>query len=187
MMKRIPPYFSVILLLTLFSACKQQVGSTISTLKTTPSLPFTATAPVTLQQTSLSGGLFLLYPDIPGVKPIGFSVSLYQEGTLIAKGQIEDIAFYDFENIQPGTYEVWVLIPGWLIGMTDCDDIELPDDQWKWAALINGDERLYLEGVGYKEILDKAFGDYYAVLDGLEIKPGVVNEVDVNLVCKRHT
>jgi len=146
------------------------------------------------QQASLSGIVMLIYPGVQGGKAFGFSTRLYQHDgfKLIGKSDEDSFPFFDFQNIQPGKYELWLWLPNWVSGgLTGCEDIELPNGQWKLGRLIDGSQPLILKEVSYREALDQysnhgMIDDFYAVLDNLEIKPGMDRKFDVNFMCKRH-
>ena len=159
------------------------------------SIVITPSKTVDAQQASLSGLVMLVYPGVQGGKPFGFSTELYQHDDgykLIRKSDEASFPFFDFQNIQPGKYELWLWLPTWVLGgLTGCYDIELPDNQWKLGQLIDGNQPVILEEVSYREALDQSANDgmldnFYAVLDNLEIKPGIDRKFDVNFICKRH-
>jgi hypothetical protein len=189
-------YLALVLSISLM-ACGQPVipnsiTPTISSVPTKTAIVVAPSSMVDPQQASLSGIVMLVYPGVQGGKAFGFSTQLYQheEFKLIRKSSEDSFPFFDFQNIQPGKYELWLWLPNWVLGgLTGCEDIELPDDQWKLGRLIDGSQPLILEEVSYREAVDsndRMRDDIYAVFDNLEIKSGIDRKFDVNFMCKKY-
>jgi hypothetical protein len=161
-----------------------------STPTITPTLPPTET-PVP-QPASLTGTIFLSNDT---AKPFVSSVELRQKDsfTLIGKGDTDANGVYKIENIDPGTYELWVLITTKIKMISGCSDVAPPDSKWKIGINFGKDKGVtmgdaYLsKGLMLVENLQssdlKAQG-FFAVLEGFEIESGIENKMDVTLLCK---
>ncbi|MBL8098033.1 MAG: hypothetical protein JNK81_02570 [Anaerolineales bacterium] len=144
------------------------------------------------QPASLVGTIFL---SDDAVQPFVSSVELRQKDsfTLIGKSDTDSNGVYKIENIDPGTYELWVLITTKIAMISGCADVAPPDDTWKIGIKFDEDKALSMEnaylskGLLLAENLQtsdlKAQG-FFAVLDGFEIESGVENKMDVVLFCK---
>ncbi len=76
---------------------------------------------------SLSGIIFLTNSTSDAIKPFAFGAKLRQTGGNEINGSI-DTPKYNFENIAPGIYELWVLIPYTYVYLSNCFDIGLPNN-----------------------------------------------------------
>jgi len=156
----------------------------------TPTLPPTET-PIP-QPASLTGTIFLTTDT---AKPFVSSVELRQKDsfTLIGKGDTDSNGVYKIENIDPGTYELWVLITAKIKMVSGCSDVAPPDSKWRIGIKFGEDKGLSMEnaylskGLLLAENLQtsglKAQG-FFAVLEGFKIESGIENKMDVTLTCK---
>ncbi len=156
-----------------------------------------STQPATIapQQATLSGIVFLTDEAELGGWPFAYHVELRQEN-------ISKVAEYPdenrpqqfiFENIEPGTYQLWVLIPPETLSFKKCYDIGLPNKMWKLGRILEGNETFTDTNRSYREAFLQAEKDnssdsktyeFYAVLENLDIKLGIDNYIDVTLICK---
>lgn len=141
---------------------------------------------------SLSGTIFLVSSAPQAIKPFAFAVKLRQTNGNEINGSI-DTQKYEFENITPGVYELWVLIPYSGFYFSSCFDIGLPDEKWKLGRLLGNNQTTFIVDTNYRDALIQAKNadpasqdsyDFYAVLGNLEIKAADDNRVDIELVCK---
>ncbi len=156
--------------------------------------PLVASIP---EQVSLSGSVYIVSPLGPGVKPFAWGVELRREDGYKIIGEIDQETFpeFKFTNIKPGTYELWILLPYFTLDISNCPDIGLPDNSWKLSRELGNNQTMFIENIGYREafiqslkeikanLADPNSDDFYAVLEGLEIK-SEINNIDVKLICK---
>ncbi len=202
--------FSVILILVsvLLSACGGQffakpTSTPVPTSTITPTpLPtstptVTATTPPTEtpipQPASLTGTIFL---SSNASKPFTSMVELRQKGsfTLIGKSETDSSGVYKIENIDPGSYELWVLITIESKMVSGCADVALPNDSWKIGIKFGEDKAMSMENAYLSKALflmqNMPSGSglnaegFYAVLEGFKIESGIENKMDVTLTCK---
>jgi hypothetical protein len=135
-------------------------------------------------------------PDGIGGWPFSYGVELRQ-------GDLNKIAEYPdpnrpqnflFENIEPGIYQLWVLIPTETLALKNCYDVGLPDKQWKLGRILDNEIIFSDPTMSYREALDQAVEvhssdpnryNFYAVLENVEIKSEKDSYVDATLICKR--
>jgi len=100
---------------------------------------------------------------------------------------------YKIEDIDPGTYELWVLITTKAKMISGCGDIAPPDNKWKIGIKFGDDKALSMENAYLSKALLlsenlqtselKAQG-FFAVLEGFKIESGMEHRMDVTLICK---
>lgn len=206
--------FSVILALftILFSACSGQLVVTptstpvpTSTITITPApLPtstptptVTATTPPTEtpipQPASLTGTIFL---SSNTSNPFTSVVELRQKGsfTLIGKSETDSSGVYMIENIDPGSYELWVLITTTSEMISGCADVAPPDDTWKIGIKFGENKAMSMKNAYLSKALflmknmpsssDLKAEGFFAVLEGFKIESGIENQKDVTLICQ---
>ena len=212
--------FSIILWLfvMLLAACNGQIApapspTLIPTLTKTPlplststptetptSLPtptVTVTVPPTEtaipQPASLTGTIFLTRKD---TKPFVSLVELRQKDsfTLVGKSKTNSSGTYTIENIDPGAYELWILITSKSAMIAGCNDVAPPDDTWKIGIKFGEDKAMSIENAYLSKALfimenmpsssDLKATGFFAVLEGLKIESGIENRMDVTLICK---
>jgi hypothetical protein len=156
----------------------------------TPTLPPTE-APVP-QPASLTGTI-LLSGDT--TQPFVSSVELRQKDSynLIGKSDTDSNGNYKIENIDPGTYQLWVLITTKEAMIPGCTDVAPPNNKWRIGIKFGDDKALSMENAYLSKGLllvqnlqtsDLKAQGFYAVLDGFKIKSGMENKMDVTLLCK---
>ena len=157
---------------------------------TTPTLPPTET-PIP-QPASLTGTIFL---SGNAVQPFVSSVELRQKDSfaLIGKDDTDSNGVYKIENIDPGKYELWVLITTKTEMVLGCIDIAPPDNKWKLGIKFGEDKALSMENAFLSKGLllaqelqasDLKAQGFFAVLEGFTIESGIENQMDVTLICK---
>lgn len=191
----------------LLTACNGQVAiepsataAPTSTTTPIPSPAFTPTITPTLpptetpipQPASLIGTI-LLSDDT--VKPFASSVELRQKYsfTLIGKGDTDSSGVYKIENIDPGTYELWILVTTKITMVSGCTDVAPPDNKWKIGIKFDEDKALSMENAYLSKGLllaqnlqtsDLKAQGFFAVLEGFKIESGIENKMDITLLCK---
>jgi len=161
-----------------------------STPTITPTLPPTET-PIP-QPASLTGTIFL---SDDTAKPFVSSVELRQKDSfaLIGKDDTDSNGVYKIENIDPGTYELWVLITTKTAMISGCTDVAPPDNKWKIGIKFGEDKALSMENAYLSKGLllaqnlqtsDLKATGFLAVLEGFKIESGIENQMDVTLLCK---
>lgn len=156
----------------------------------TPTVPPTATLPP--QPASLMGTVYLSHTEI---KPFASSIELRQgeNFNLMGKSKTDSNGNYQIENIEPGVYELWVLITTKAAPPAGCLDIAPPDDTWRIGIQFAGNKALTI-GEAYlnKALLlaknlpasDFQVQGFYAVLEDFNVQSGSNNTVNVTLICK---
>lgn len=130
------------------------------------------------------------------IEPFVSLVELRQKDTfkLIGKSETDSNGVYKIENIDPGTYELWILITYKSAMISGCNDVAPPDNLWKIGIKFGEDQSLSIENAYLSKALTlmefmpsssdlKAQG-FFAVLEGFKIESGIENTMDVTLVCK---
>jgi hypothetical protein len=161
----------------------------------TPTVTVTVTPTETAipQPASLTGTIFLTGTD---TKPFVSSVELRQKDsfTLVGKSKTNSGGTYTIENIDPGSYELWILITSKSAMVAGCNDVAPPDDKWKIGIKFGEDKAMSIENAYLSKALFlmknmpstsdfKATG-FFAVLEGFKIESGIENKMDVTLICK---
>ncbi len=209
-MTRIKFQFLILLHLILLTACGVQATAIPTDAPTSTPLP---TATITVTPTASPTPTSTLTPipsDTPiplpaslvgtismsngSVKPFASVVELRMAETfdLVVDANTNSKGEYALEEIQPGKYELWVLITTKSTMLSGCDDVRPPDETWKIGVNFEGGKGLTMENAYLSKALFlvdglqsaglKAIG-YYAVLSDFEILSGVENKFDVTLYC----
>ena len=174
--------------------------STSTPTETPTSLPtYTVTVTVTPTETaipqpaSLTGKIFLTGTD---TKPFVSLVELRQKDsfTLVGKSKTNSSGTYKIENIDPGAYELWILITSKSAMIAGCNDIAAPDDTWKMGIKFGEDKAMSIENAYLSKALllmnnmpsssDLKATGIFAVLESFKIESGIENKMDVTLICK---
>jgi len=181
--------FSVVLL----TACNEQAtnkppatAAPTSTETPGPSATFTP------QPASLTGKVLLVGNTST---PLTSSVELHTSDnfTLVGYGGTDPDGNYRIENMDAGTYELWVLVTPIKAMVSGCSDVAPPTDEWKMGIKFNDDTALLLEDAFLSRALifaqtrqtsDLGAQGFYAVLEDFEVEPGKEIEKDVILLCK---
>ena len=149
----------------------------------------------TTKQASLSGIVFLTSPAGVGGWPFPYGVDLRQ-GDISKTAEYPDSNRHQnflFENIEPGIYQLWVLIPSETLALKNCYDVGLPDKQWKLGRILDHEIIFSAPNMSYREALDQAVEihaadpntyDFYAVLENVEIESEKDIYIDATLICK---
>lgn len=156
----------------------------------TPTLPPTET-PIP-QPASLSGTIFLSNDT---AKPFVSAVELRLKDsfTLIGKSETDGNGNYKIENIDPGTYELWVLITTETAMVSQCSDVAPPDSTWKIGIKFGEGKGLTMKDASLSKGLllaenlqtsDLKAEGFFAVLEGYKIESGIENKIDVTLLCE---
>jgi hypothetical protein len=147
------------------------------------------------QPASLTGTIFLSNGN---VKPLTSSVELRQKDSfiLIGKGDTDSNGVYKIENIDPGSYALWVLITTKSETIPGCRDIAPPDSSWRIGIKFGEDKAITIENAYLSKALllmanmppstDLKAQGYFAVLEGFELASGIENEMDVTLFCMQN-
>ena len=156
----------------------------------TPTLPPTET-PIP-QPASLTGTISL---SSNSAKPFVSSVELREKEsfTLVGKSDTDSNGVYKIENIDPGVYELWVLITPETDMVSGCADVAPPDNKWKLGIKFGEDKALSMENAYLSKGLllaqnmqssDLKAQGFFAVLEDFKIESGIENKMDVTLLCK---
>ncbi len=112
---------------------------------------------------------------------------------LIGRGNTNSEGMYTINHIEPGTYELWVLITAQPIMISGCDDVAPPDETWKMGIKFAENKALTMENAYlskalllYESLRSSGFTaqGFYAVFEGVQIISGTENKMDVILICK---
>ena len=149
----------------------------------------------TSNPTSLSGIVFLTDPAQNGGWLLVARVELLK-GNEIKVADYPDEnrpQMFIFENIEPGTYQLWVLIPPDTLSLKNCYDVGLPDKTWKLGKIVDNDRIYAAPDKSYRELFLQAMADhpsdsktleFYAVTKTIDVKSGIDNYVDATFICK---
>jgi hypothetical protein len=145
------------------------------------------------QPASLTGTIFL---SSTSTKPFVSSVELRENESfnLIGKSKTNSSGIYKIENINPGTYELWILVSSKAAMISGCNDVAPPDDTWKIGIKFGEDKAMSMENAYLSKALflmknmppssDLKATGFFAVLEGFKIDSGIENKMDVTLICK---
>lgn len=143
---------------------------------------------------SLAGAVFLSDSN-KKTFPTSIELRLKYGGPVTHQFETNSVGAYTVENIQPGSYEFWILITTDSSMLPGCSDVLPPDDSWQvWIKY--GEEKA--AGMEKNAALSRAFAEalfmletyglkadgFYAMFPDLEIEPGLEYKMDVVLVCK---
>ena len=112
---------------------------------------------------------------------------------LAAKGDTDLEGVYQIENINAGTYELWVLITPVKGMVSGCADVAPPTADWKMGIKFSDDTAILLEDAFLSRALifaqtrqtsDPDPQGFYAVLEDFVVGPEIENEKNVILLCK---
>ncbi len=156
----------------------------------TPTVPPTATLPP--QPATLTGTVYLSHSEI---EPFASTVELRQgeNFNLMGESKTDSNGNYQIENIEPGVYELWVLITTKAAAPAGCADIAPPDETWKIGIQFAGDKALTIDHAYLSKALllsenlpasDFQTQGFYAVLEEFRIQSGSKNIENVTLICK---
>ena len=97
-------------------------------------------------------------------------------------------------NIEPGTYELWVLITTKPAIISGCNDVAPPDPAWRMGIDFGEGKSMTIGNAYLSKALmlmefmpassDLKATGFFAVLDVFKIVPGMENKLDVTLICK---
>ncbi len=128
-------------------------------------------------------------------KPFVSAVELRNKDTfhLVGKSVTSANGVYKIEKIDPGSYELWVLITPKTQMLPGCADVAFPDNTWKLGIKFGGDKALTMEDANLSKGLllaqnlqssDLTAEGFFAVLEDFKIESGMENKLDVTLLCK---
>ena len=111
---------------------------------------------------------------------------------VVVGGETNSRGEFKLEEIQPGKYELWVLITTRPSMVSGCSEIRPPDINWKIGVNFDGDKGLTMENAYLSKallLIESLQGSglqakgLYAVLSDFEIVSGIENKFDVPLFC----
>ena len=158
----------------------------------TPTATLRPTETAIPQPASLTGTIFL---SSEGAKPFVSSVELRQTDgfLLIGESGTDSNGVYKIENVDPGPYELWVLITTESKMISGCSDVAPPDDSWKIGIKFDEDKALSMENAHLSKALllmanmpsssDLKAEGFFAVLEEIKIESGTESKMDVTLIC----
>jgi hypothetical protein len=128
-------------------------------------------------------------------KPFTSVVDLRKSGSfeLIGSSKTNAKGIYKIENIDPGTYELWVLIAAKAKMISGCKDVTPPDDAWKIGILFGKDKAMTMDGNSFSNALLLAEGfqatelkpeGIYFVLAEFKVESGIENTLDISMLCQ---
>ena len=184
-------FISIVLFsVVLFTACNGQV----TTMPPATAVPTATEAPTPSPPPpgTLTGKILLVGNTST---PLASSVELHASDnfTLAAKGDTDSDGVYRIENINAGTYELWILITAVKGMVSGCSDVAPPTNDWKMGIQFSDDTALLLDDAFLSRALifaqthqtsDVETQGFYAVLEDFEIEPGAEIEKNVILLCK---
>lgn len=194
-MKENPYRFSTWLLIIayLISACNN------GQIATKPPVTETETTTIATSETSssnlatLTGTVFLSNEN---KNPFPTSVELRLKHSIIVSHHLEadSAGKYTIKNVQPDSYEFWILVTNDFSMLSGCDDVVPADGTWfgiKYgddkAVIIEENaslKRAFEEAVFMSKNYDTGADGFYAIYPNLEIESGLEYQIDVVLICK---
>jgi hypothetical protein len=113
--------------------------------------------------------------------------------TLISKVSTTSQGTYKINNVQPGKYDLWILLTNSPKMIFGCIDVEIQNNGWKMGILFSKDAAITMGAVDlskailFSENLDPTLFSakgFYAVLENYAILIGANSNLEVNLLCK---
>jgi hypothetical protein len=159
-----------------------------STATLTPTVTSTATVTPVPEPVTLSGTVLL---SGQAEKPFKSIIELHMpEGVVIAS--TDAAGKFTLKNIQPGIYELWVLLNTQSKMISGCQDVAPPEDSWKLGIIFEDGKGLTMGNAYLSKallLLENLPADsftvkgIYFVNSAFEIKAGSTNQVEVILYC----
>ncbi|MBN2502700.1 MAG: carboxypeptidase regulatory-like domain-containing protein [Anaerolineales bacterium] len=162
------------------------------TITSTPTITPTPTETEIPQPASLAG-FVTLSSDTDAPFPATLYLRAAETMATFYSGKTAADGSYKIVNMDPGFYELWVLITKQTAMIPGCDDITLQDAAWRLGVEFEGGKGMTIENVSLTNaiLLVESLGEenfkaigYYVVLPDFEILSGVENEFDIELLCK---
>ena len=192
--KKVATFLAIVLTsVVLLTACNGQMTTIPSSTAIPTSTETSSPSPTfTPRPATLTGKILLV-----GIEstPLTSSVELHDSGnfTLAAKGDTDSEGVYQIENINAGTYELWVLITPVKGMVPNCADVAPPTADWKMGIKFSDDTAVILPDAlltralifaQVRQTSDLEAQGFYAVLEDFELEPGAEIEKNVILLCK---
>ena|SRR5690349_12279911 len=181
--------------LSLFSTATPTSTSTHTPVPPTSTATLTATPLPT--ETPVPGPASLTGTILLGGASFSSTVALRTADdsfTKIASSGTDSDGVYRMEDLERGTYEMWVLITSKSEMISGCNDVAPPDDTWRMGIAFGDDKALTIENAWLSKALllmenmpassDLKAQGFFAVLPELEVRSGIENTMDVALICK---
>lgn len=162
-----------------------------------PSTPgeTTFTTPTTSPTFSFSGSVSVM-GDL-SLKSPTFDIDFIRRGNepLHAEVNQETGTEFNFDNLRPGRYDLWISIPSDVISscydvilIPDTDTNGMPVYHWRWGAIVNGERVLFDESAYYRQLFEKAqinseISRFYAVFELLKINHNGDTHANLRLSC----
>ena len=194
MNKNISTLLTIILTsVVLLTACNSQVTAVPSAAPIPTATEIPAPSPTsTPQPVSLIGKILLVGNTST---PLTSSIELHNKDnfTLVAIGDTDSEGVYQIDNINAGTYELWVLITPVKGMVPNCADVAPPTADWKMGIQFSDDTAIILPDALLTRALifaqvrqssDLEAQGFYAVLEDFVVEPEIENEKNVILLCK---
>jgi hypothetical protein len=163
------------------------------TLTVTPTETFTFTSTKTEipKPASLVGTIYLSNSE---KKPFVSLVEIHEKDKfrLIGKSKTDNKGMYKIEEIDPGVYQIWVLITTKKLMVSGCNDIAPTDNSWKIGIKFGEDMSMTIANAYLSKALmfldnlsssDMQMQGIYEVLEGFEIQSGSEILLDAILYC----
>jgi hypothetical protein len=193
--------FSISGLILLSSACSGQILTDYTvtakpvfteTQAPSPTITPAPTQTATSQPVSLTGTIYIANGEI---EPFVSTVELRRKDSfsLVGSGDTDSNGRFRIDDLNPGSYELWILITVDKVMIAGCKDVAPPDDRWKLGIKFGDDKAITMENTYLSKALllvenlqgsDLVAQGFFAVLDDFELTSGIENSVDVTLVCK---
>ena len=127
--------------------------------------------------------------------PLTTTVELHDKSNfaLVGQGDTDSEGTYKIENLDAGTYELWVLITPIKAMVPGCSDVAPPTDEWKVGIKFSDDTAISFPEAFLSRALvfaqvqqanDLQAQGFYAVLEDFKVEPEQENEKVVLLLCK---
>lgn len=158
----------------------------------------TSTSTVTPTETPVPGpvtlaGTVVLSGD--NSKPFVTIVEIRERDSflLIGKGSTTSNGQFSIPNVEPGIYQLWVLITTKPSMVSGCDDVAPPDATWKMGIKFGEDKALTIANAYLSKALllseniqasDLKASGFFAVMPDFTVKPGTENTAEVILMCQ---
>jgi hypothetical protein len=126
-----------------------------------------------------------VYMSAWNVKPYKSVVILKMPGEFesVAMSETDGEGNFTLENIQPGEYELWVLLSTSLEMIPGCQDVAPPEDTWALGIVFEGEKGLTMER-GYLSkalmFLENLSADEFPLAGVYSVDPSFIVEAGDN-------
>jgi hypothetical protein len=168
------------------------IPTSTSTMTPTPTRTSTPTVTPVPEPETLSGTVYLSGEALKPFKSV-IQLRQYKRFDIVATVKTDAAGKFTIENVQPGVYELWILLTARPKMISGCQEIDPPEDTWgigitfEEGKAIKMDDRwslgralVFLENLPAGEF---PVSGIYSVNTAFEVKAGGTNVIEVTLGC----